>query len=146
MAVARQTQIIGASHSWEDAVPNALERANRTLRNITGIEVLKENGRRERAHRGVSRDVARDVRARGDVNAGDRMTALDAAFFNLERTGQLLRRLRVDRGGPLDFSRLLDDVASRLHLIRAARSAWCRAVRHRAPRGKRRRPSTSAIT
>ena len=44
MAVARQTQIIGASpHSWEDAVRNALERANRTLRNITGIEVLKEN-------------------------------------------------------------------------------------------------------
>ena len=44
MAVARQTQIIGASpHSWEDAVRNALERANKTLRNITGIEVLKEN-------------------------------------------------------------------------------------------------------
>jgi len=44
MAVARQTQIIGASpHSWEDAVRNALERANKTLRGITGIEVLKEN-------------------------------------------------------------------------------------------------------
>jgi len=44
MAVARQTQIIGASpHSWEDAVRNALERANKTLRNITGMEVLKEN-------------------------------------------------------------------------------------------------------
>jgi flavin-binding protein dodecin len=44
MAVARVTQIIGASpHSWEDAVRNALERANRTLRGITGIEVLKEN-------------------------------------------------------------------------------------------------------
>lgn len=44
MAVARITQVIGASpHSWEDAVRNALERANRTLRNITGIEVLKEN-------------------------------------------------------------------------------------------------------
>ena len=44
MAVARVTQVIGASpHSWEDAVRNALERANRTLRNITGIEVLKEN-------------------------------------------------------------------------------------------------------
>jgi flavin-binding protein dodecin len=44
MAVARQTQIIGASpHSWEDAVRNAIERANKTLRNITGIEVLKEN-------------------------------------------------------------------------------------------------------
>src|SRR5437762_478075 len=44
MAVARITQIIGASpHSWEDAVRNALERANKTLRGITGIEVIKEN-------------------------------------------------------------------------------------------------------
>ena len=44
MAVARQTQIIGASpHSWEDAVRTALERANLTLRNITGLEVIKEN-------------------------------------------------------------------------------------------------------
>jgi flavin-binding protein dodecin len=44
MAVARQSQIIGASpHSWEDAVRNALERANKTLRGITGVEVLKEN-------------------------------------------------------------------------------------------------------
>ena len=43
MAVARVTQVIGASpHSWEDAVRNALERANKTLRGITGIEVLKE--------------------------------------------------------------------------------------------------------
>jgi dodecin len=44
MAVARQTQIIGASpHSWEDAVRNALLRANKTLRGITGMEVVKEN-------------------------------------------------------------------------------------------------------
>ncbi len=44
MAVARVTQVIGASpHSWEDAVRNALERANQTLRGITGIEVIKEN-------------------------------------------------------------------------------------------------------
>lgn len=44
MAVARVSQIIGASpHSWEDAVHNALGRANRTLRGITGIEVVKEN-------------------------------------------------------------------------------------------------------
>lgn len=44
MAVARITHVIGASpHSWEDAVRNALERANRTLRGITGIEVVKEN-------------------------------------------------------------------------------------------------------
>jgi flavin-binding protein dodecin len=45
MAVARITQVIGSSpHSWEDAVRSALERANRTLRGITGIEVQKENG------------------------------------------------------------------------------------------------------
>jgi flavin-binding protein dodecin len=44
MAVARVSQIIGASpHSWEDAVRNALERANKTLRGITGLEVTKEN-------------------------------------------------------------------------------------------------------
>jgi flavin-binding protein dodecin len=44
MAVARVTQVIGSSpHSWEDAVRNALERANQTLRGITGIEVVKEN-------------------------------------------------------------------------------------------------------
>jgi flavin-binding protein dodecin len=44
MAVARVSQIIGASpHSWEDAVRNALERANKTLRGITGMEVVKEN-------------------------------------------------------------------------------------------------------
>ena len=44
MAVARVSQIIGASpHSWEDAVRNALERANKTLRGITGVEVVKEN-------------------------------------------------------------------------------------------------------
>src|SRR5947208_2295608 len=39
MAVARITQIIGASpHSWEDAVRNALHRANKTLRGITGSD------------------------------------------------------------------------------------------------------------
>ena len=49
MAVARQTQIIGASpHSWEDAVRNALERANKTLRGITGLEVIKENAHIEK--------------------------------------------------------------------------------------------------
>jgi len=51
MAVARVTQIIGASpHSWEDAVRNALERANQTLRGITGIEVVKENAAVEDGH------------------------------------------------------------------------------------------------
>ena len=52
------------------------------------------------------------------MNAGDRMTALDAAFFNLERTGQLLHVGSVSIAEhPLDFARLVDDVASRLHLI-----------------------------
>jgi WS/DGAT/MGAT family acyltransferase len=46
------------------------------------------------------------------------MTALDAAFFNLERTGQLLHVGSVSiAAGRLDFERLVDDVASRLHLI-----------------------------
>ena len=51
MAVARQTQIIGASpHSWEDAVRNALERANKTLKNVKGVwihdqSVDVENGK-----------------------------------------------------------------------------------------------------
>ena len=50
MAVAGITQVIGASpHSWEDAIRNALERANKTLRGITGIEVLKENAAVESA-------------------------------------------------------------------------------------------------
>jgi len=52
------------------------------------------------------------------VSAGDRMTALDAAFFNLERTGQLLHVGSVSvTERPLDFERLVSDVASRLHLI-----------------------------
>ena len=52
------------------------------------------------------------------MSAGDRMTALDAAFFNLERTGQLLHVGSVSvTERPLDFERLVSDVASRLHLI-----------------------------
>jgi len=40
MAVARITEVIGGSEkSWDDAVNNALERANKTLRGLTGIEV-----------------------------------------------------------------------------------------------------------
>ena len=50
--------------------------------------------------------------------SGDRLTALDAAFWHLERTGQLLHVggvYTVD--GALDFDRLRADVAARLHLI-----------------------------
>lgn len=46
------------------------------------------------------------------------MTALDAAFYNLERTGQLLHVGSISIAEqPLDFARLCDDLASRLHLI-----------------------------
>ncbi|HYR96530.1 MAG TPA: wax ester/triacylglycerol synthase family O-acyltransferase [Candidatus Binatus sp.] len=47
-----------------------------------------------------------------------RMSALDAAFFYLERTGQLLHVGGVYTvEGPLDFDRLRADLMSRLHLI-----------------------------
>ena len=44
MAVARITEVIGSSSkSWDDAVNNALKRANKTLRGLTGIEVTRMN-------------------------------------------------------------------------------------------------------
>jgi hypothetical protein len=44
MAVARITEVIGSStKSWDDAVNNALKRANKTLRGLTGVEVMKMN-------------------------------------------------------------------------------------------------------
>ena len=44
MAVARITEVIGSStKSWDDAVNNALKRANKTLRGLTGVEVVKMN-------------------------------------------------------------------------------------------------------
>ena len=44
MAVARITEIIGSSEtSWDDAVKNAMDRANQTLRGLTGLEVTKMN-------------------------------------------------------------------------------------------------------
>jgi flavin-binding protein dodecin len=44
MAVARITEIIGSSEkSWDDAVHSALDRANQTLRGLTGLEVTKMN-------------------------------------------------------------------------------------------------------
>jgi diacylglycerol O-acyltransferase / wax synthase len=49
---------------------------------------------------------------------GDRMTALDAAFYHLERAGQLLHVGGVyTTDGPLDFERTLADLTARLHLI-----------------------------
>ena len=42
MAVARITEIIGSSEkSWDDAVQNALDRANQTLRGLTGRKFLE---------------------------------------------------------------------------------------------------------
>jgi len=44
MAVARLTEVVGGSpKSWADAVPQALSRANKTIRGLTGIEVTKMN-------------------------------------------------------------------------------------------------------
>lgn len=44
MAVARITEVVGGSpNSWEDAVQQALDRANKTIRGLTGIEVTKMN-------------------------------------------------------------------------------------------------------
>lgn len=48
MAVARVTEVIGAStKSWDDAVQEALKRANQTLRGLTGIEVTRMNAKVE---------------------------------------------------------------------------------------------------
>ncbi|MBI4561811.1 MAG: dodecin domain-containing protein [Candidatus Rokubacteria bacterium] len=49
MAVARVTKIIGSSpKSWQDAVDEALKRANKTLRNVTGLHVLEQKAHIEK--------------------------------------------------------------------------------------------------
>lgn len=49
MAVARVTKIIGASpKGWQEAVREAVKRANKTLRNLTGIHVLEQKARIEK--------------------------------------------------------------------------------------------------
>ena len=46
MAVARITEVIASSkQSWEDAAHQALSRAAKTLRGITGIEILRQNAK-----------------------------------------------------------------------------------------------------
>lgn len=48
MAVARVTKIIGSSsRSWQDAVNEALKRANKTLRNLTGLQLLEQKAKIE---------------------------------------------------------------------------------------------------
>ena len=49
MAVARVTKVIGSSpKGWQDAVQAAVKRANKTLRNLTGIHVLEQKARIEK--------------------------------------------------------------------------------------------------
>ena len=44
MAVARVTEVIGISpHGFKEALDEALSRANKTLRNITNLEILRQN-------------------------------------------------------------------------------------------------------
>ena len=44
MAVARVTEIVSSStKSWEDAALVGFKRASKTLRGITGFEVIKQN-------------------------------------------------------------------------------------------------------
>lgn len=48
MAVARVTQIVASSQkSFEDAIKEGLNRANKTLRGLTGLEVTKMNAKIE---------------------------------------------------------------------------------------------------
>ncbi len=48
MAVARVTEVIASSPvGWKEAVDEALNRANQTLRNITGIEVVSQKAKIE---------------------------------------------------------------------------------------------------
>jgi flavin-binding protein dodecin len=46
MAVARVTRITASSPtSWQDAVQEALQRASKTLRGITGLEVVNQKAK-----------------------------------------------------------------------------------------------------
>ncbi len=48
MAVARVTEIIASSkEGWEDAARQALTRATKTLRGITGLEIVRQNAKIE---------------------------------------------------------------------------------------------------
>ncbi len=48
MAVASVSTITAASpHGWQDAIQRGFDRARKTLRNITGIQVVEEKARVE---------------------------------------------------------------------------------------------------
>ncbi len=49
MAVARVTKIIGSSpRSWQAAADEAVKRANKTLRGVTGIHVIEQTAHVEK--------------------------------------------------------------------------------------------------
>ena len=49
MAVARVTEVVASStKSWQDAAEEALSRAARTLRGITGMEVIAQKAKVEK--------------------------------------------------------------------------------------------------
>ncbi len=46
MAVARVTQVVASSTTgWQEAVQDGLKRANKTLRNLTGLEVISQKAK-----------------------------------------------------------------------------------------------------
>ena len=49
MAVARVTKLTASSpRSWQDAVEQAVKRANKTLRGLTGLEVVSQKAHIEK--------------------------------------------------------------------------------------------------
>ena len=49
MAVARVTKIVGSSpRSWQAAADEAVKRANKTLRGVTGIHVIEQKAHVEK--------------------------------------------------------------------------------------------------
>lgn len=48
MAVARVTEVVASStKGWQEAVNEGLKRANKTLRNLTGIEIVEQKAKVE---------------------------------------------------------------------------------------------------
>lgn len=48
MAVARVTEVVASSpRGWQEAVNEGLKRANKTLRNLTGLEIVEQKAKIE---------------------------------------------------------------------------------------------------
>lgn len=48
MAVARVTEVVASSpKGWQEAVNEGLKRANKTLRNLTGLEIVEQKAKIE---------------------------------------------------------------------------------------------------